>query len=262
LWCTLVDPGLGQQPVVVKQVLAAFPAGTVAGPAQFRGTAEMAGQNAGWDLAVTGAQPELRPLRPAMLYRAPLPRTKVVASVPDGLVSGVVEVDGHRLEVDRWRGTVGHNWGSEHADRWVWLHAGFGATGQDWLDLVLARIRVGRAPLPWTALGAVSLGGERVPLGGLGRRVLVRADPRQLTASIPAPGGRLHLTVSTGDDDAVGLVYVDPPGGTRLVRHAGLATVNLRIRRRRLAIRGIRGAYEYGTSEDRPGITPRPLPEG
>ena len=115
---------------------------------------------------------------------------------------------------------------------------------------------------PQVKLGAVSLGGERVPLGGLGRRVLVRADPRQLTASIPAPGGRLHLTVSTGDDDAVGLVYVDPPGGTRLVRHAGLATVNLRIRRRSLAIRGIRGAYEYGTSEDRPGITPRPLPEG
>src|SRR5579859_1456375 len=123
LWCTLVDPGLGRHPAVVKQIFGTFPAGTVAGPGQFRGTAEMAGQHASWDLAVTEAQPELRPLRPAPLYRAPLPRTKVVASVPDGLVSGLVEVDGHRLDVNRWRGTVGHNWGSEHADRWVWLHA-------------------------------------------------------------------------------------------------------------------------------------------
>ena len=262
LWCMLADPDLGPEPVVVKQVFGTLPATAVAGPARFRGTASMAGQQTRWDLAITDGQPELRPLQPAMLYRAPLPRTKVVASVPDGLVSGVIEAAGHRLEVDQWRGTVGHNWGREHADRWVWLHVGFGAAGTDWLELVLARIKVGRVRLPWTAMGAISLGGERIRLGGLGRRVLVRAAPGQLTASIPAPGGRLHLRVSSHEDDAVGVVYVDPPGGTRLVRHAGLATVNLRIGRRGVAIRGIRGAYEYGTSEDWPGITPRSLPEG
>jgi hypothetical protein len=45
------------------------------------------------------------------------------------------------IGVSEWRGTVGHNWGSEHADSWVWLHAaGFGGAPDNWLELVLARM--------------------------------------------------------------------------------------------------------------------------
>jgi hypothetical protein len=185
LWCTVVDHAVSQQPVLVKQAFGSFPAGAAAGPGQFRGAAAMAGQNARWDLAVTGAQPALRPLRPAMLYRTPLPRTKLVVSVPDGLVTGLMEVDGRRVGVDRWRGTVGHNWGTEHADCWVWLHAaGFSAA---------------------------------------------------------------------------------PRGGLRVVRHAAVATVELRVRRQghsELTMGGTCGAYEYGTSQHPQGIVPRPLPDG
>jgi hypothetical protein len=66
-------------------------------------------------------------LRPPVLYRAPLPRTKPEAVVPDGQVTGLLQVDGRAVSVSGWRGTAGHNWGSEHADSWVWLHAaGFG----------------------------------------------------------------------------------------------------------------------------------------
>jgi hypothetical protein len=102
---------------VIKQVFAVFPASAAAGPGQFRGAAVIAGQNARWDLAVTGVQPTVRLLRPAVLYRAPLPRTKLEASVPDGTVGGLLEAGGHRIEVDQWRAAVGHNWGTEHADR-------------------------------------------------------------------------------------------------------------------------------------------------
>jgi len=67
----------------------------------------MAEQNARWDLAITGGQPTLRLLRPAMLYRAPLPRTKLEATVPDGQVTGSLELDGRTVAVSGWRGTVG-----------------------------------------------------------------------------------------------------------------------------------------------------------
>jgi hypothetical protein len=266
LWCTVVDGGLSQRPVVVKEVFGAFPAGAEAGPGHFRGAAAMAGQNARWDLAITGGLPSLRPLRPAILYRAPLPRTELEACVPDGLVTGMLDVNGQQVEVDRWRGTVGHNWGTEHADCWVWLHAaGFGSAPQGWLELVLAKIKVGPARSPWTAMGALSLGGELVPLGGLGRRPTVSAGPGRLTARIPSPGARLDVTVTTTDDHAVAVAYADPRGGTRAVRHAALATVRLKVRRRghgELHMSGGCGAYEYGTSQHLPGLVPRPLPDG
>jgi hypothetical protein len=63
----------------------------------------MAGHHARWDLAVTGEQGPLRPLRPAALYRAPLPRTKLEAVVPDGQVTGSLELDGRTVAVSGWR---------------------------------------------------------------------------------------------------------------------------------------------------------------
>jgi len=179
LWCTLIDRDGGQQPTVVKEVLAAFPPGTAAGPGQFRGQAVMAGHHARWDLAVTGDQAPLRPLRPAALYRAPLPRTKLEAVVPDGQVTGSLELDGRTVAVSGWRGTVGHNWGPEHADSWVWLHAaGFGAAPESWLELVLARIRVGPARSPWTAMGGdLHRPARRNPYRPARRTGRGRADP-------------------------------------------------------------------------------------
>ena len=61
------------------------------------------------------------------------------------------------------------------------------------------------------------------------------------------------------------VTYTDPRGGTRTVRHAARAVVELTLRRpgqRELTLTGGRGAYEFGTSHDMPGIVPQPLPEG
>ena len=61
------------------------------------------------------------------------------------------------------------------------------------------------------------------------------------------------------------VLYRAPRGGTRTVRHAALAGVELVLHRpghRDLTLASRRGAYEYGTREPMPGIAPRPLPEG
>ena len=251
---------------MIKQVFSAFPPETAAGPGQFRGQAAMGEHSAHWDLAITGRQPPLRPLRPPVLYRAPLPRTKLAAVIPDGQVTGMLQVDGREVSVSGWRGTAGHNWGSEHADSWVWLHAAdFGAAPEAWLELVLARIRVGPARSPWTAMGALGLGGERIALGGLGRRSRVDARPGHLAADVYAPGTRLRLSVALAEDDRVAVAYADPRGGTRTVTHAALASVELIMQRpgnRELTLTSSRAAYEYGARQPVPGIAPESLPKG
>jgi hypothetical protein len=266
LWCTVTDRQAGQPPTVVKQVFADFPHGAAAGTEKFQGQAAMGDHTARWDLAITDGEAPLSPLRPAVLYRTPLPRTKLVASVPDGQVTGRVEIDGREVDLTGWRGTVGHNWGSEHADAWVWLHAAdFGAAPEAWLELVLARVKVGPARSPWMAMGALSIAGERTELGGLGRRPRVDAYPGRLTADVPSPRARLQIWVTTDDDDAVAVPYADPRGASRVVRHAALASVILTVRRpgdRELTLSSSCGAYEYGSRADMAGITPQPVPEG
>jgi hypothetical protein len=265
LWCTVAGRDFGDRPVVVKQVFDEFPACTTAGAEHFSGSAVMRGQTASWDLHMTGGQP-LRPLRPAALYGAPLPRTKLEATVPDALVNGTVEAGAAVVSVSGWRGTVGHNWGSEHADTWVWLHADrFDTAPAGWLDLALARVRVGPVLSPWIAIGAIGLGGKRILLGGLGRRPQVDARPGGLNATIPSAVARLQLAVSTDEADAVAVPYADPSGGIRSVRHAAIAAFRLSVHRRGadpVSLSGASGAYEYGTSADLPGTALAELPEG
>ena len=99
LWCTVVDPDGDQPPVVIKEVFAAFPPDAAAGPQRFRGQAAMGEQTARWDLAIAGEQPPLRPLRPQVLYQAPLPRTKLEATVPDGQVTGTLQLNSREVTV-------------------------------------------------------------------------------------------------------------------------------------------------------------------
>ena len=69
---------------------------------------------------------------------------------------------------------VGHNWGAQHAERWIWLH---GVTEEgDWLDAAIGKVKLGRVTTPWVASGALSLGGER-PRWRPGRRVEVTSQP-------------------------------------------------------------------------------------
>ena len=168
-------------------------------------------------------------------------------------------LDGALVDVVGWRATVGHNWGAEHAERWVWLHAaGFEDEPDTWLELAIARVRVGGALTPWIANGAVTHGGQRFRLGGLGHVAGVRviAAPGRLEAIVPGervndprrrprrprPDRRLHLR---------GLNAARR--GDREVLHAGLADVHLHIRRpgrssaELAATAG--GAYELGGSE-------------
>src|SRR4051794_22754899 len=98
LWCTLFDPA-GGAPAAVKQSLEALPAGARAGRDGFAGEARARGRMAQWELSVASGGAGLRHLRPAALYRLPLPKTKLEAPVADGVARGRVVLDGILVEV-------------------------------------------------------------------------------------------------------------------------------------------------------------------
>ena len=262
LWCTVWDAEAGP-PYAVKQSL---PAPSPPAGARFAGSASAAGRSAAWELEAAGEEAALRHLPRAWMYRAPLPRTKLESPLPDAVFSGWVEAGGRRTEVAGWRGMVGHNWGSEHAERWVWLHAvGFAEAPGAWLDVAIGRVRVGRAVTPWVANGALSLDGARLALGGLGRVRSTRVDaqPGSLRAVIGGAGVTIRASVSAPLEQTVAFEYL---GGHHAL-NCSIAEVHLRVERPgrpslELAS-AFGGAYELGVRETDPrrsrGAVPRPL---
>ncbi len=270
LWCTVFDPAAGA-PAAVKQSLPRLPEGA-ASARGFRGEARARGRMAEWDLTLAGGGAPLRHLRPAALYRLPIPKTKLEAPVPDGIASGQLVLDGALVDVVGWRATVGHNWGAEHAERWVWLHAaGFADEPEAWLELTLARVRVGGVLSPWIANGALSLGGRRFRLGGLGRMIGVRvvAQPGRLDATVPGERVTIRVAARAQLDQLAGFKYAgvgsDPLRGEREVLHAGLAEVHLGIRRRGRSSAELAtaagGAFELGNRHPTHAISLQPYPD-
>jgi hypothetical protein len=274
LWCTVFDAE-HDGPAAVKETRPQPRVpddGWIAiGDATFSETAahgQASGQDrrAAWELDMAGAEPPLRHLPSEWMYRAPLPRTKLESPVPDATFGGWIEVAGRHVEVQGWRGMVGHNWGREHAERWIWLHAtAFADAPGAWLEVALGRIKVAGRTTPWVANGALSLDGERLRLGGLAARGTdVRESPEQADITVSGPGGvRVRVAVRAPDRQTVGWIYADPAGGAHHVANCSIATLSLRVERRGhppLELATAHGAaYELGTREPVPGVAVQPF---
>jgi hypothetical protein len=233
------------------------------------GSATGRANEAEWDLRFTGAD-ELRHLPLRWLYRAPLPRTKPVSVHPVARFDGAIRVAGREIPVSGWPGMVGHNWGTQHAERWIWLH-GLGFTGMGestWLDLTFGRVRVAGRTTPWVANGAIAVSGERLRLGGLGRawrpRVAESAD--RLEFAVPGRDIVVAGTVSAPRERIVGWVYADPDGSEHHTANCSIADLTLRVARPNRVPLSLHAAglatYELGMRERDHGIPIQPFSDG
>ncbi len=268
LWFTLFDATAGG-PRAQKRTLSGPAAGggdwiRVGEAAMGEGRATGALEGLAWELRFDGSERPLFHLPRGWMYRARLPRTKLLSPVPAARFDGALEVDGRTIGVDGWRGMVGHNWGAQHAERWIWLH-GVTEAG-DWLDAAIGRVRLGRLTTPWIANGALSLGGVRHALGGLLRRPEVDETPERCEFALPGPDLRVRGVAEAAREQVVGWVYADPDGGEHHTANCSIADMRLEIERDgrppvELVVPGS-GAYELGMRERDHGIALQPFPDG
>jgi hypothetical protein len=172
------------------------------------------------------------------------------------------------VEIDGWPGMVGHNWGTEHAERWIWVHAaGFPDAPGVWFDVTIGRIRVGRAVLPWIANGALQLERRLYRLGGPAaiRTTAVRETPTRCAFALRGRGVAVRGEVGAREDLAVAWRYSDPGGGEHKTTNCSVASLALTVRpeagEERILRIGAGAAYELGAREDPPGIPLQPFPD-
>ena len=276
LWFTLFDAA-ADGPRASKVTLPAPAAGggdwvrvgeASLGPGRASGSAPSDRCDASWDLRFDTPEPPLFHLPRDWMYRAPLPRTKLLSPVPAARFEGSIAVDGRELDVSGWRGMVGHNWGAQHTERWIWMHGlGFDEAGEgSWLDAAIGRIKIGPVTTPWIGNGALSIDGERIALGGPGRRVKVMERPDGCEFVLPGKDTHLHGSVEADPGDFVGWVYADPEGGQHHAVNCSVADMRLRVERDgrpplELHVAG-GAAYELGMREHDHGMEIQPFPDG
>ncbi|HEY8466846.1 MAG TPA: hypothetical protein VIL04_08585 [Solirubrobacterales bacterium] len=279
LWLTYFDadadgPRAGKVTVPAGEL--SFPPGAyirigeaVLEPGAARGALADESLPASWDLRFTDAAEPLHHLPYERMYTAKLPRTKLLSPHPSARFDGELRLGDEAIEVAGWRGMVGHNWGAEHAERWVWLHAaGLNGNEGDYFDVAAGRIRIGPFTTPWVANGMIVLDGEAHRLGGLGHvyGTVVEARPGECEFTFPGKGVNVRGRVQAPLKDFVAWVYADPKGPEHNTINCSIADIELKVERPgrrhgRVAMAGA-AAYELGMRESDHGVPLQPYPDG
>jgi hypothetical protein len=224
---------------------------------------------ASWELGFEDPGQPFHHLPYERLYDAPLPRTKFLSPYPTARFDGTVTVGGERLEVAGWPGMIGHNWGAEHAERWVWIQgADLGGEQGSYFDLAAGRIKLGPLTTPWVANGMLRIGGVERRLGGFDRVFSTKLDEQPTSCRFQISGKDLKLTgrVSSEPRNFVAWVYADPKGPEHNTLNCSISDLALEIEERgreprRLELAG-GAAYEIGMRQTDHGIPVQPYPDG
>ncbi len=278
LWLTYFDAGR-ERPLALKsrhpEAEIAVPGGgylrigeAEIAPGRARGAIAVDRSRASWELRFSDRHESLRHLPRESLYAARLPRTKLLSPHPGASFDGRLELEGEPVELAGWPGMVGHNWGSEHADSWTWIHgAGLGADRSGFFDLAAGRIRLGPLRTPWIGNGMLALDGERHRLGGLRpRAATIDARPGRCEFSARGEAIAVRGSVSAPLERFVGWEYSDPAGGGHDSLNCSIADLELTVCRRgrddlAISVPGA-AAYELGTGERGHGVPIEPFDDG
>ena len=279
LWFTHFDadaPG----PRATKQTGSAnelsFPTGAyiqvgdaVLEPGRAHGSAASESLRATWDLTFSDDSEPLHHLPHDFMYRTKLPKTKFLSPYPCATFTGAVAVGDETVEVDGWPGMIGHNWGSEHAERWVWIQAsGLGGNEDDYLDIAAGRIKVAGMTTPWVANGRIVIDGESHRLGGFrgSYGTELSESPNACEFTVPGKGINVKGRVSAPAKDFVAWVYADPKGPEHNTLNCSISDLELKVERagKRHAHLDVAGAaaYELGTRDLDHGVPLQPYPDG
>jgi hypothetical protein len=278
LWVTLFDAEMASPratKLTVPATEVAAPSGAyikigdaVLEPGRARGAASTETMEVAWELEFDSAAPAFRHLPYDFLYSAPLPKTKLLSPYPDARYSGTVTVDGESFDLDAWPGMIGHNWGSEHAERWIWTQANEFRESDGYFDAALGRIKVGPMTTPWLGNAILHLDGEDHRLGGFDRirSTKVSEQPSECEFELAGRQIKVRGRVSSEPRNFVGWIYADPVGPEHNTVNCSISDMELVVERKgrepaRLECVGA-AAYELGMRETDHGIPLQPYGDG
>jgi hypothetical protein len=241
--------------------------GRAQGRIEALGSAESPEHRAEWELHFEATEEPFPYLARPWMYKRTIPRTKAISLYPLARFSGRVGIDRRTLELDRWPGMIGHNWGSEHPHRGAWIQAtNFAEAPDACLDAVFGRIKLGPAITPWLGNGCLLLDGRRHRLGGL-RPGASRLDEAPTRARFALRGADVTVEgeVGSAPENFVGWTYGNPAGGSHPTLHCSISDMQLRVKprggpERALTVRG-GAAYELQLRETDHGIPIQPYPD-
>jgi hypothetical protein len=195
------------------------------------GSAATADTTIGWDLRYNGQQPPLLLLRRSW-YEDRVPTAKSLVGTPLARFDGTLTVNGEQWNIADWRGSQNHNWGARHTNGYAWGQvAGFDTHTQSFLEVAMARITVGPWRGPCLTPMVLRHNGREEAMNGMMTMLMAKGSYSYFVWSFASENSRVAVegTISAPREAFVGLLYSDPPGGSKQCLNTKIASCELRV---------------------------------
>jgi len=190
------------------------------------------GRSAAWNLSIApGGQPAVK-LLTERGYRAPFPTAKTMVRHPLATFDGQLELDGARLGLQHWTGSVNHNWGKRHTPAYAFGQVcGFDGAPESSLEVVTAHAAVGPVSLPAATLFVLRFGGREFAVRSIlgARRTHGRYLPFSWSFGGRVEGVTMEGEITAEPSDVIGLTYFDTGGATKYCYNSALATCRIQL---------------------------------
>jgi hypothetical protein len=235
-------------------------------PQHARGRVESGGRTIAWDLTLQASGPPLIHFPRPWMYEAPLPSSKIVSPMVDARVTGTIDVNGERWQVDAWPALVGHNWGKGHAHLYAWGHCNAWteetparAQSDFVFEGLSAKIKLGPFTSPTTTLLFIRHRGVRYDLNALLDIVRNHGDVSLRRWRFRGEGTHVRIVgeMWADTDDFVGLFYPNPDGQMTHCLNSKLARARIEVTlrgRTPIVLASERAALEIGTHDANHGV--------
>ena len=201
------------------------------GPGALSGRAGSAANDVTWKLTYTGGEAPVFDL-PLNRYESSFPKAKALVSVPMAHFTGTIALNGETLEIDDWVGSLNHNWGVRHTDRYAWGQVcGFDNARDSFLEVASAQLKLGPFRSPLITLAVVRHDGKEFIcnsfLQGIGSKAAY--DYFTWRFASKSSTARIEGELRAPRPAFVGLRYRNPPGGTKFCINTKIAECSLTI---------------------------------
>src|SRR5262249_31690230 len=134
-----------------------------------------------------------------------------------------------------WVGSQNHNWGVQHTDHYAWGQVvGFAGFPDTFLEVVTARRRLGPLWSPFVTLLVLRHRGAEIALNSSLQMYRARGAFKPFDWRLRSTTSQVRICgrISAPSAAFVGLMYRNPPGGSKICLNTKLATCELTIMRR------------------------------
>jgi alpha-beta hydrolase superfamily lysophospholipase len=198
-----------------------------------QGIASQDGETIEWNLSYDGEQEPLF-LVPRESYNRKFPAAKALVGLPFANYRGTVRVNEDVISIDGWVGSQNHNWGSKHTDQYAWGQvAGFDNAEDAFLECVTARLKVGPLWTPWLTNVVLRLGDRDYALNSIRQGIRATGSYDYFTWSFQTETSELKISgkIEANRNQFVGLLYDNPPGGTKNCLNTKIARCRVIVER-------------------------------